>query len=170
RCGWLCVSDGVGQSCVATLHTNRAPTMIDSTDSERHVLTPSALNRLVRDLLADALPRVWVEGELSNLARPASGHVYFTLKDARAQFRCAMFKPQSTWLKFRPAAGDKVLVRARVGLYEARGDYQLIVEHMEEAGAGALQRQLEEIKARLQAEGLFDEDHTRPLTRFARRL
>ncbi len=144
--------------------------MIDSTDSERHVLTPSALNRLVRDLLADALPRVWVEGELSNLARPASGHVYFTLKDARAQIRCAMFKPQSTWLKFRPAAGDKVLVRARVGLYEARGDYQLIVEHMEEAGAGALQRQFEELKARLQAEGLFDDTLKKPLPRFARRI
>ncbi|HET7663594.1 MAG TPA: exodeoxyribonuclease VII large subunit, partial [Rhodanobacteraceae bacterium] len=84
--------------------------------ANRHILTPSALNRLVRDLLADALPQVWVEGELSNIARPASGHLYFTLKDANAQIRCAMFKPQSTWLKFRPAAGDKVLVRARVGL------------------------------------------------------
>lgn len=137
---------------------------------ERHILTPSGLNRLVRDLLTDALPRVWVEGELSNLARPASGHMYFTLKDARAQIRCAMFKPQSTWLKFRPAAGDKVLVRARVGLYEARGDYQLIVEHMEEAGAGALQRQFEELKSRLDAEGLFDAASKKPLPRFPRRI
>lgn len=138
--------------------------------ANRHILTPSALNRLVRDLLADALPQVWVEGELSNIARPASGHIYFTLKDANAQIRCAMFKPQSTWLKFRPAAGDKVLVRARVGLYEARGDYQLIVEHMEEAGEGALQRQFEELKARLKAEGLFDEALKKPLPRFARRI
>lgn len=137
---------------------------------ERRVLSPFGLNRLVRDLLADALPRVWVEGELSNLARPASGHIYFTLKDARAQIRCAMFKPQSTRLKFRPAAGDKVLVRARVGLYEARGDYQLIVEHMEEAGEGALQRRFEELKARLHAEGLFEEALKKPLPRFARRI
>ncbi len=141
-----------------------------SPDAPRHVLTPSALNRLVRDLLADALPRVWVEGELSNLARPASGHLYFTLKDARAQIRCAMFKPQSTWLKFRPGAGDKVLLRARVGLYEARGDYQLIVEHMEEAGQGALQRRFEELKARLDAEGLFDPASKKDLPRFPRRI
>lgn len=138
--------------------------------NNRHILTPSSLNRLVRDLLADALPQVWVEGELSNVARPASGHIYFTLKDARAQIRCAMFKPQSTWLKFRPAAGDKVLVRARVGLYEARGDYQLIVEHMEEAGEGALQRQFEELKTRLDAEGLFAESLKKPLPRFAQRI
>jgi exodeoxyribonuclease VII large subunit len=137
---------------------------------ERRILTPSALNRLVRDLLGDALPRVWVEGELSNVARPASGHLYFTLKDARAQIRCAMFKPQSTWLKFRPGAGDKVLVRARVGLYEARGDYQLVVEHMEPAGAGALQREFEELKARLSVEGLFAETLKKPLPRFARRI
>ncbi len=130
------------------------------------ILTPSALNRLVRDLLADALPQVWVEGELSNVARPASGHLYFTLKDARAQIRCAMFKPQSTWLPFKPADGMQVLVRARVGLYEARGDYQLVVGHMEESGEGALRRQFEELKARLQAEGLFDEAHKRALPRF----
>ncbi|HEX7341064.1 MAG TPA: exodeoxyribonuclease VII large subunit [Rhodanobacteraceae bacterium] len=134
------------------------------------ILTPSSLNHLVRDLLADALPMVWVEGELSNLARPASGHIYFTLKDARAQIRCAMFKPNSTWMKFHPADGMQVLVRARVGIYEARGDYQLIVEHMEDAGQGALQRQFDELKARLATEGLFDEAHKRPLPRFARRI
>lgn len=138
--------------------------------SQRRVLSPSSLNRLVRDLLGDALPQVWVEGELSNVARPSSGHVYFTLKDAKAQIRCAMFKPKSTWMKFRPEAGMQVLVRARVGLYETRGDYQLIVEHMEEAGAGALQREFEQLKARLQAEGLFDEDHKKPVPPFARRI
>ncbi len=138
--------------------------------ASRPVLTPSTLNRLVRDLLADAFPAVWVEGELSNLARPASGHIYFTLKDARAQIRCAMFKPRSTWLKFRPADGDQVLVHARVGLYEARGDYQLIVEHMEPAGEGALRRQFDELKARLAAEGLFDDAAKKPLPRFPRRI
>ncbi|HEX7340185.1 MAG TPA: exodeoxyribonuclease VII large subunit [Rhodanobacteraceae bacterium] len=134
------------------------------------VLTPSSLNRLVRDLLADALPQVWVEGELSNVARPASGHLYFTLKDARAQIRCAMFRSQAMTLHFRPADGTQVLLRARVGIYEARGDYQLVVEHMEEAGEGALRRQFEELKARLAAEGLFDAALKKPLPRFARRI
>ncbi len=138
--------------------------------SAREILTPTALNQLVRDLLEDALPPLWIEGELSNVARPASGHLYFTLKDAGAQVRCAMFKPKSTWLKFRPEAGTHVLLRGRVGLYAPRGDYQLIVDHMEEAGEGALRRAFEELKARLQAEGLFDEARKRPLPRFPRRI
>lgn len=136
----------------------------------RQILTPSTLNRLVRDLLEDALPMVWIEGELSNVARPASGHLYFTLKDAGAQVRCAMFRPKSGWLKFRPADGMHVLVRARVGLYEPRGEFQLVAEHMEPAGEGALQREFEQLKARLGAEGLFADEHKRPLPAFARRI
>ncbi len=145
---------------------------IDNTDltAERKILTPSGLNRLVRDLLEDALPLIWIEGELSNVARPASGHLYFTLKDANAQIRCAMFKPRSTWLRFRPAEGLHVLARARVSLYEARGEFQLIVEHMEEAGEGALQREFARLKAQLAAEGLFDAALKRPLPRYARRI
>jgi exodeoxyribonuclease VII large subunit len=138
--------------------------------SAREILTPTALNQLVRDLLEDALPRIWIEGELSNVARPASGHLYFTLKDAGAQVRCAMFKPKSTWLKFRPEAGTQVLIRGRVSLYAPRGDYQLIVDHMEESGEGALRRAFEQLKSRLQAEGLFDEARKRPLPRFPRRI
>jgi len=136
----------------------------------RQILTPSSLNRLVRDLLEDALPLIWIEGELSNVARPASGHIYFTLKDANAQVRCAMFRPKTTWLKFRPADGMHVLVRARVGLYEPRGEFQLVAEHMEPAGEGALQREFEQLKARLDAEGLFDASRKRPLPRYARRI
>lgn len=136
----------------------------------RHILTPSSLNRLVRDLLEDALPLVWIEGELSNVARPASGHLYFTLKDAGAQVRCAMFRPKSGWLKFKPADGMHVLVRARVGLYEPRGEFQLVAEHMEPAGEGALQREFEQLKARLDAEGLFDAARKRALPRYARRI
>jgi exodeoxyribonuclease VII large subunit len=136
----------------------------------RHILTPSTLNRLVRGLLEDALPLVWIEGELSNVARPASGHLYFTLKDSAAQVRCAMFKPKSSWLRFKPADGMQVLVRARVGLYEPRGEFQLVAEHMEPAGEGALQREFERLKAQLDAEGLFAQDHKRPLPRFARRI
>ncbi|WP_425486459.1 exodeoxyribonuclease VII large subunit [Chiayiivirga flava] len=138
--------------------------------AERQVLTPSQLNALARDMLEGAFPLIWVEGELSGVSRPASGHVYFTLKDARAQVRCALFKPKSQWLKFRPADGMHVLLRARLTVYEARGDYQLIVEHMEEAGEGALLRAFEALKARLQAEGLFAAERKRPLPRFVRRL
>jgi exodeoxyribonuclease VII large subunit len=136
----------------------------------RHVLTPSTLNRLVRGLLEDALPLVWIEGELSNVARPASGHLYFTLKDSLAQVRCAMFKTKSMGLRFRPADGVHVLCRARVGLYEPRGEFQLVVEHMEPAGEGALQREFEQLKAQLDAEGLFAQERKRPLPRFARRI
>jgi exodeoxyribonuclease VII large subunit len=136
----------------------------------RHILTPSTLNRLVRDLLEDALPLVWIEGELSNVARPASGHLYFTLKDSAAQVRCAMFKPKSSWLRFKPVDGMQVLVRARVGLYEPRGEFQLVAEHMEPAGEGALQREFERLKAQLDAEGLFARERKRPLPRFARRI
>jgi exodeoxyribonuclease VII large subunit len=136
----------------------------------RQILTPSSLNRLVRDLLEDALPLIWIEGELSNVARPASGHIYFTLKDANAQVRCAMFRPKSGWLKFKPADGMHVLVRARVGLYEPRGEFQLVAEHMEPAGEGALQREFEQLKARLDAEGLFEPARKRALPRYARRI
>jgi len=136
----------------------------------RHVLTPSSLNRLVRDLLGDALPLVWIEGELSNVARPASGHLYFTLKDSAAQVRCAMFKMKASALRFRPVDGLQVLLRAKVGLYEARGEFQLVAEYMEPAGEGALQREFEQLKARLDAEGLFDPARKRGLPRFARRI
>ncbi|MEO7068207.1 MAG: exodeoxyribonuclease VII large subunit [Rhodanobacter sp.] len=136
----------------------------------RHILSPSSLNRLVRDLLGDALPQVWIEGELSNVARPASGHLYFTLKDSSAQVRCAMFRPKSTTLRFRPVDGMQVLLRAKVGLYEPRGEFQLVAEYMEPAGEGALQREFEQLKARLNEEGLFDPAHKRPLPRFPHRI
>lgn len=142
----------------------------DSTAPDRSPLTPSALTRLVRDLLEDALPLLWIEGELSNLARPASGHLYFTLKDAHAQVRCAMFRPRAQLLRFRPADGQHVLLRARVTLYEPRGEFQLVVEHMQDAGAGALQRAYEELRAKLAAEGLFDAARKRPLPALPRRI
>jgi exodeoxyribonuclease VII large subunit len=137
---------------------------------ERRILTPSALNRLAHDLLEDALPSVWIEGELSNVSKPGSGHLYFSLKDVSAQVRCAMFKPRSTWLPFKPADGMHVLARARVSLYEARGEFQLIVEHLEQAGEGALRRELERLKQMLSAEGLFDEARKRELPAMPRRI
>ncbi len=136
----------------------------------RSILTPSTLNRLVRDLLGDVFPFVWIEGELSNVAKPASGHLYFTLKDSGAQVRCAMFKPKSASLRFRPVDGMQVLLRAKVGLYEPRGEFQLVAESMEPAGEGALQREFEQLKARLDAEGLFAQARKRPLPRYAKRI
>ncbi|MCC7256789.1 MAG: exodeoxyribonuclease VII large subunit [Gammaproteobacteria bacterium] len=127
------------------------------------VYTVSQVTREARDLLEQAFPALWVSGEVSNLARPASGHVYFSLKDAQAQLRCAMFRGSSRLLRFRPENGQQVLVRARISLYEARGDFQLIVEHMEPAGDGLLLRRLEELKKRLAAEGLFDAARKRAL-------
>ena len=135
-----------------------------------NILTPSQLNTLARSLLEDAFPLVLVEGELGNLSRPASGHLYFTLKDARAQVRCALFKPKSQWLNFQPREGLRVLARGRLTLYEARGDYQLILDSLEEAGEGALRRAFEELKAKLQAEGLFDAERKRPLPEYVHRL
>ena len=127
------------------------------------VFTISQLNRRVRQLLEIHLPLIWVEGEISNLSRPGSGHWYFTLKDEDAQVRCAMFRNRNSTVRFQPKHGDHVLVRCRVSLYEGRGDYQLIVEHMEPAGYGALQKRFDELRARLAAEGLFDEKYKQPL-------
>ena len=136
----------------------------------RKVLTPSALNRLVRELIEGALPLIWIEGEICNFVRAASGHWYFSLKDAAAEVRCAMFARENARLKFRAANGARVLACARVTVYEARGSYQLIIEHLEDAGEGALRRAFEQLKAKLQAEGLFDEARKRPLPAFPRRI
>ena len=138
--------------------------------AEREVFSPSQLVRLARDLLEDTFPLIWVEGEISNFSRPASGHAYFSLKDAQAQVRCAMFRPRSTYLRFKPADGMRVLARARVSLYEARGEFQLIVEHLEEAGEGALLRAFAELKARLAAEGLFDAAAKRAIPKLPRHI
>lgn len=120
------------------------------------VFSVTALNRSVKEMLEQTFGLIWVQGEISNLARPHSGHLYFSLKDTGAQIRCAMFKGYNRYLKFAPEQGQMVLARARIGLYEPRGDYQLIIEHMELAGSGALQVRYEAILQRLKAEGLFD--------------
>lgn len=144
-------------------HVNQSP-------PARNVLTPSQVNNLARSLLEDSFPQIWLEGELGNLSRPTSGHLYFTLKDAGAQIRCALFKSHGMRLAFRPEAGQMVLVRGRISLYEARGDYQLIADQMEPAGDGALRRAMELLKLKLAAEGLFDSASKRPLPRFPRRV
>jgi exodeoxyribonuclease VII large subunit len=138
--------------------------------AERDIYTVARLNGEARMLLEAGLPALWVEGEISNFACPASGHWYFTLKDRDAQVRCAMFRARNSQVGFRPRDGQQMLVRGRVSLYEPRGDYQLIAEAMEDAGEGALRREFEKLKARLQAEGLFDAALKRPLPAFPRRI
>ena len=136
----------------------------------RDVYTVARLNREARALLEAGLPSIWIEGELSNLSRPGSGHWYFTLKDGAAQVRCAMFRQRNQAVRQSPRDGMQVLLRARVGLYEPRGDFQLIVDHLEEAGEGELRRRFEALKLRLAAEGLFDAARKRPPPRFPRRV
>ncbi len=129
----------------------------------KDILTVSQLNRKARQLLETHMPMLWVEGELSSLARPSSGHWYFTLKDSGAQIRCAMFRNRNQSVRPQPQQGQQVLLRARVSIYEGRGDYQLIVEHMEDAGLGALHRAFDALKDKLQHEGLFAEDKKQAL-------
>jgi exodeoxyribonuclease VII large subunit len=137
---------------------------------ERTVFTVSRLNREVKSLLEGSFPLLWVEGEISNLSRPASGHMYFSLKDAQAQVRCALFRGNQRGMGMAPRNGMQVLARARVTLYEGRGDFQLIVETLEEAGEGALRRAFELLKNRLAQEGLFDSSHKRPLPTLPKRI
>ena len=131
---------------------------------ESNVLTVSGLNRLAKSLLEGHFPAVRVEGEISNLSRPSSGHWYFTLKDQSAQLRCAMFAGNNRRVQFKADSGQQVTVRGRLSIYEGRGDYQLIVDSMEQAGAGALQRAFELLKTKLEDEGLFRADTKRPPT------
>ncbi len=131
--------------------------------SGRDVYSVARLNREARMLLESGLGMIWVQAEVSNFSRPASGHWYFSLKDRDAQLRCAMFRQRNVLARFTPREGQLVLARGRVSLYEPRGDYQLLVEHLEDAGAGALQRAFEELRARLATEGLFALERKRPL-------
>jgi exodeoxyribonuclease VII large subunit len=146
----------------------------DSTASparpDRDVYSVSRLNREVRVLLERGFGSLWLEAEISNFARPSSGHWYFSLKDAAAQVRCAMFRQRNMLCAFTARDGQKVLVRARIGLYEPRGEYQLIVDHMEDAGLGALKRQFEELSAKLAAEGLFAAERKRSLPGIPKRI
>ena len=132
--------------------------MLDSTDSVNapHIMSVSELNRLARDVLEQSFPLLWVSGEISNLTRAASGHWYFSLKDASAQVSCVMFRGRNSYLDWTPKEGDKVEARALVTLYEARGSFQLTIEFLQRAGAGALFEAFEKLKAKLQQEGLFD--------------
>jgi exodeoxyribonuclease VII large subunit len=135
----------------------------NSPSTSRQILTVTTLNRLARTVLEGEIGLIWLSAEISNFVCAASGHWYFTLKDNKAQVRAAMFKGANRSVRQRPKEGDKILVRASVGLYEARGDYQLVVEHMETDGEGALKQAFEALKAKLNAEGLFSSSVKKPL-------
>ena len=130
------------------------------------IYSVSALNRETKQLLSQHFLRIRVEGEISNLSTPSSGHLYFTLKDEHAQIRCAMFRSSTRHMHFKPTNGIAIIVTAQVGLYEPRGDYQLTVEKIEPAGEGELLRAFEALKKRLQAEGLFAQELKKSLPNF----
>jgi exodeoxyribonuclease VII large subunit len=137
---------------------------------ERRIYSVSDLTARIRDLLAKNFTDVIVQGEISNCREAGSGHIYFTLKDERAQVRCVFFKQQQRGMKFRPEDGMKVSVRGSISVYEARGEYQIYVEVLEPLGRGALQLAFEQLKKRLEAEGLFDAGRKKPLPMLPRRI
>ena len=150
------------------LHTMDLIDSDPSPPSSLPVLTVSELNRMARRALESQLPLLWVEGEVSNFTRAASGHWYFSLKDANAQVRCVMFRGRNQFADFTPTNGDHVEIRALPSLYEARGEFQLGAESIRRAGAGRLYEAFLKLKAKLEAEGLFDPLNKRALPRFPR--
>jgi exodeoxyribonuclease VII large subunit len=138
--------------------------------SKSHILTVTQLTAQIKTLLEGSFPDVWVEGEISNLSIPQSGHAYFTLKDEHAQVRAVMFRSSLRFLKFTLQHGIQVLCRGRISVYDPRGEYQLILDYIEPKGVGALQLAFEQLKMRLDKEGLFDLDRKKPLPLLPRRI
>ncbi|HBC3862811.1 exodeoxyribonuclease VII large subunit [Vibrio parahaemolyticus] len=138
--------------------------------TNQNIFTVSRLNAEVRLLLENEMGIVWLVGEISNFSAPVSGHWYLTLKDSRAQVKCAMFRGNNRRVTFKPANGNQVLVKARLSLYEPRGDYQLIIESMQPEGDGRLQQEFEELKMKLAAEGLFAQTNKLPLPEHPKRI
>jgi len=132
---------------------------MNNEQKEKHIYTVSELTKFARVILEDSFPGIWVEGEISNFTLHSSGHMYFSMRDASATLKCAMFKRANEKLKFRPKDGMKVICFGSISVYEARGEYQLIVEEIEPKGIGALQLQFQQLKEKLQKEGLFDPSH-----------
>lgn len=137
---------------------------------QTHIHTVTQLTGQIKNLLEGTFPDVWVEGEISNLTAPQSGHVYFTLKDQQSQVKAVLFRSSQRHLKFTLQHGMQVICRGRVSVYEPRGEYQVIVEYVEPKGVGALQKAFEELKARLEKEGLFDRERKKPLPLLPRRI
>lgn len=139
-------------------------------DTRPRALSVSELNHQARHLLESSFMQVWVEGELSGFSRPSSGHWYFSLKDRKCQVRCAMFRGMNQRIRTLPKEGDQIRIRGKVTLYENRGDFQIIVEHLEPAGLGALQQAFEELKRKLLSEGLFEQARKKPIPALPRHI
>ncbi len=144
--------------------------MSEIANNQRDIYNVTRLNREVRAVLEGSFPSIWLQGEISNFACPASGHMYMSLKDVHSQVRCAMFKGKNCFLKFEPENGTEVLVRANISLYEGRGEFQLIIEQMELAGEGGLQHAYEELKQKLLKDGLFEDGHKQTLPDFPKTI
>ena len=142
---------------------------MENSDHE-HIYSVSELNREVFNMLSSSFGVIWIEGEISNFVKSAAGHAYFSLKDESSQIRCAMFRQRNQLVDFKIENGKQILVKAKVGLYEARGDYQLIIEYLEEAGEGLLRQRFELLKNKLEREGLFDRANKLSLPRFPQKL
>ena len=136
---------------------------MDSDISQEHIYTVSELNDEVSGLLSSNFGIVWIEGEISNYMKSAAGHAYFSLKDSDSSVRCAMFRIQNQSIGFAMEDGQHILAKAKVGLYQARGEYQLVIEYAEQAGEGLLRQKFELLKNKLQSEGLFDPVHKQTL-------
>jgi len=136
---------------------------MNNEQKEKHIYTVSELTKYARVILEDSFPGIWVEGEISNFILHSSGHMYFSMRDASATLKCAMFKRANEKLKFKPKDGMKVICFGSISVYEARGEYQLIAEEIEPKGIGALQLQFQQLKEKLQKEGLFDPSHKIPI-------
>jgi len=150
--------------------TSLAAPSVTPSKAPPQILTVTELNRLARDVLTQSFPLFWVSGEISNLTRAASGHWYFSLKDASAQVRCVMFKTRNSYLGWIPKEGDKVEARALVTLYEARGEFQLTIEFLQRAGLGVLFEAFEALKNKLELEGLFKSVYKKPLSFLPKRI
>lgn len=134
------------------------------------IYSVSELNQMVQDLLEDAFLPIWIEGEISNFSSPSSGHWYFSLKDANAQVRCALFNGRQRYKDNPPKNGMQILVRAKISLYPVRGEFQLIIDQFEPAGEGALRKAFEGLKIKLAAEGLFETQHKKSLPKFPKTI
>ena len=124
-------------------------------NQDKHIFQVSELTEQMRRLMETSYPEIWIEGELSTLSKPASGHLYFSLKDDHSVIKCAMFRNRASLMNYKPIVGDLVKVRAKISVYTARGDLQCIIQHIEDAGVGALQKQFEELKQTLSKQGLY---------------
>ncbi|MDY7035873.1 MAG: exodeoxyribonuclease VII large subunit, partial [Thermodesulfobacteriota bacterium] len=127
------------------------------------IYTISLLTEQIKDLLEDHFDFIWLEGEISNFRIPSSGHYYMVLKDEKAQIKAVMFRPQARYLKFTPEDGMKIIAQGRVGVYQPRGEYQIVLDYLEPLGVGALALAFEQLKKKLAAQGIFDENIKRPL-------